>query len=651
MSVNILIIFYGIFCIQGCVDAQSADCDYRIKYDYTFDPMNQNKSYYSCYLNTNIKSSFNKVTTINGQHDSGHTDDDVNFLYTDKIGHINTFSSIFCQKFKNLKFIRTFNADIQSIDGNSFENCENLDILMLIGTQFHYIPHELLTRNSKLSEIWFTNSRLTTLSENLFISQNNLKRLYLHVNQINFLPSNVFDPLIELKTLDLGINNLQSIDSKWFKNLINLNWLILDENQITVVQDKSFEFLTNLEFASFSNNRINLLNSSFFVGLHNLKDLSLDRNGITELPQNTFEPLKNIVKLNLFGNNLTVIDAASFGVHNNLAGIYLQYNTINQIDEKFIDNTAVNWIYMEGNICSNAKLIGIENIKIGLKTCFENYKVAKSPQLLTSHVEVIRNYQCGQPVKGVGNIVGGRYVTRGYYPWVAVLSTLSGEYFCGGTLVSSRKVVTAAHCIQEKDAQYPKLAGEIIVRLGIYDLNKKVEVGRASNAVQSINVHPDWNTLTESFDADITVLVLDPEVNFSEFIQPICLVKASSALTGVVVGYGRSEDDTKIHENIPKIIETPIHSNRECFQNNQALKRISSGRTFCGGTGTGVGVCRGDSGNGLFVTDGTSYYLRGVVSSSLIGIPYGCDVDTYSVFTDVIKYVDWINGVSINRFE
>jgi secreted trypsin-like serine protease len=180
-------------------------------------------------------------------------------------------------------------------------------------------------------------------------------------------------------------------------------------------------------------------------------------------------------------------------------------------------------------------------------------------------------------------------------------------------------------------------------------LDKNIETGRISHAVQSVNMHPDWNTLTESFDADIAVLVLEVEVVFGKFIQPVCMPNLESniesAVTGIVVGYGKSEDDTKIHENIPKMLRSQIHNNVNCFQDNRALARISSGRTFCGGPGNGIGVCRGDSGGGLYVTDGRAYYLRGIVSSSLIDGRYGCDVDTFSVFTDVLKFADWIYSI------
>jgi len=213
---------------------------------------------------------------------------------------------------------------------------------------------------------------------------------------------------------------------------------------------------------------------------------------------------------------------------------------------------------------------------------------------------------------------------------------------------------TAAHCIQEKHSSIPTLAREFLVLLGVYDLDKPFEAGRTSYAVQSVNLHPDWNVHTEAFDADIAVLVLDNEVYFNNYIQPVCITLPNTNIAAVtkavVVGYGKSEDSTKVHENIPKILDTPIHTHQECFAHNDVLKRISSGRTICGGTGNGVGVCNGDSGSGLYVTDGNYYSLRGVVSSSAIGGQYGCDVDTYAVFTDVIKFNDWINGVQISRF-
>lgn len=53
----------------------------------------------------------------------------------------------------------------------------------------------------------------------------------------------------------------------------------------------------------------------------------------------------------------------------------------------------------------------------------------------------------------------------------------------------------------------------------------------------------------------------------------------------------------------------------------------------------------GDSGGGLYTSRGTKQYIRGIVSSSLFRTDGSCDVNRYSVFTNVAKYSNWINGV------
>jgi len=196
------------------------------------------------------------------------------------------------------------------------------------------------------------------------------------------------------------------------------------------------------------------------------------------------------------------------------------------------------------------------------------------------------------------------------------------------------------------------LARDITVLLGVHDLSTQHEVGRFPYAVQNIHIHPDWDPQTDTYDADIAVMILETEVTFSKYIQPICLMDSNSALAtnteGTVVGYGKDEDPYRDHLNIPKSINLLIHQNEDCFLKNYDLARFSSKRTFCGGSGNGTGICLSDSGSGFIVTDGTAYYLRGIVSASLYNMTYGCDVDTYSIFTNALKFTDWINEVSVD---
>lgn len=134
-------------------------------------------------------------------------------------------------------------------------------------------------------------------------------------------------------------------------------------------------------------------------------------------------------------------------------------------------------------------------------------------------------------------------------------------------------------------------------------------------------------------------------------------------LTGTVVGFGQSEDKSKIHETIPRKLEVQIESNDECFLKSYELAKISSNRTFCGGAKKGEGPCRGeklivkkklfiyfnfifllgDSGSGLFIKIGSSFFLKGIVSSSLFDDRGNCDVNKFAIYTDVPKFIRWIN--------
>jgi secreted trypsin-like serine protease len=152
-------------------------------------------------------------------------------------------------------------------------------------------------------------------------------------------------------------------------------------------------------------------------------------------------------------------------------------------------------------------------------------------------------------------------------------------------------------------------------------------------------MHSDWNPQVQSFDGDISLYELEQTIQFTNYIQPICWWQSTvdpQANFGIVVGYGRSENEARIHENKPKMIQVPIQSQESCFLREPSLAKLSSNRTFCGGRGDGTGVCSGDSGGGLVVNVNGVFYLRGIVSSSLIK-DFSCDVSNYAVFTNILR--------------
>jgi Trypsin len=167
--------------------------------------------------------------------------------------------------------------------------------------------------------------------------------------------------------------------------------------------------------------------------------------------------------------------------------------------------------------------------------------------------------------------------------------------------------------------------------------------------VKEIFVHPNWNPNIASYNGDISVIVMDGNVEFNRQVQPICLLSTLTATNGVVVGYGKSEDTTKRHENIPKKLDVHIPTNEKCFLDSPSLAAVSSGNTFCAGTTNGHSVCFGDSGGGLYVKQGNVFYLKGLVSASLKDANENCDSFNYAIYTDVLKFKSWIDNPSHNN--
>lgn len=173
------------------------------------------------------------------------------------------------------------------------------------------------------------------------------------------------------------------------------------------------------------------------------------------------------------------------------------------------------------------------------------------------------------------------------------------------------------------------------------------EIGTKAAGVDKVHTHPKWNPSLPRYDSDIAVIILAETITFNIYVQPICLISPDLSATaanikkGLVVGFGKSQNREKRHENIAKKLQLPILTNEECFLNDNILAKLSSNQTFCGGDAKGEGVCIGDSGGGLIINYNNAYYLRGIISASKIKDD-DCDVNSFAVFTDVLKFSDWI---------
>lgn len=165
-----------------------------------------------------------------------------------------------------------------------------------------------------------------------------------------------------------------------------------------------------------------------------------------------------------------------------------------------------------------------------------------------------------------------------------------------------------------------------------------------------IKIHNKWNIHSSKFDGDIAILVVEPKFRISSTIFPICLPsqddqRALKVKRGIVAGWGKSESSAK-HETIPRQAAIDIIDNEQCYLDDPRVAALSSRNTFCGGTGDASGPCNGDSGGPIVVKIGTTWFLRGIVSSGLLNSEKQCDVRSRVVYTNALKFIKWIHQIA-----
>ncbi|XP_059488124.1 transmembrane protease serine 11B-like protein [Neocloeon triangulifer] len=253
-------------------------------------------------------------------------------------------------------------------------------------------------------------------------------------------------------------------------------------------------------------------------------------------------------------------------------------------------------------------------------------------------------------------ILGGQDADSGQFPWHASLSFIWNTYelvdFCGATLISRKTLITAAHCLFHTSG-LPREASALEVTLGMRQISKDEEFRQIRRASKVI-VHPGYNHRND-FGDDIALIILAENVQVTAKVRPICLWNSNYDLnkiangTGTVVGWGRTSDDT-LPDTLQRA-DLKIVSYQECYQSSRLFmsENLHPRENFCAGyPHNQTGACKGDSGGGLYIRESGRYFLRGVVSSGIKKLEINkeefiaCDPNSYSLFTDVTNYMQWI---------
>ena len=161
--------------------------------------------------------------------------------------------------------------------------------------------------------------------------------------------------------------------------------------------------------------------------------------------------------------------------------------------------------------------------------------------------------------------------------------------WCGGTLISSTHVLTAAHCTQTDASSIRVLLGEH--NIADSDFNR-VDVAEIIN-------HPDYNSGT--IDNDYAILRLKNPVNFTNEVSPACLPGDLSAtyagVLATVTGWGTLSSGGS-QPTVLQEVDVTVTSNTVC---NNAYGSITN-NMICAAD-SGKDSCQGDSGGPMIAEE------------------------------------------------
>lgn len=178
-------------------------------------------------------------------------------------------------------------------------------------------------------------------------------------------------------------------------------------------------------------------------------------------------------------------------------------------------------------------------------------------------------------------IVGGDPADPKTWPWAVLLGRVEAAnkftVICGGTLISERHVLTAAHCFPEDASEDTKI---VTARMGEYDITTTTESDHFDRALCNTQIHENYRISSEGVFNDVALLTLcgdpipldDPD---SE-IQPACLPEA-----GIAAGEAAAKDDfTVIGWGATRNYGGPVDHLREAKVTPQPLAECQQASAF-----------------------------------------------------------------------
>jgi len=240
-------------------------------------------------------------------------------------------------------------------------------------------------------------------------------------------------------------------------------------------------------------------------------------------------------------------------------------------------------------------------------------------------------YPAGCQSAGVDRIVGGSPAPLGVAPYQASLLSLTGTNVCGGAILSSRAIMSAAHCFLNADGTNVN-PEYIVILVGTNNLSL---LGQTHSVSQIIS-HEEYDR--NSKENDLAILITVTKITMNENTKPIAIwtkyVRKGAPLT--LTGFGALSSNTENVTSVMQIIQLNDFDMETCKYAYRNVRPLFDSQ-LCTFTSAGEGSCYGDSGAPLVLDFYKDPVLVGIAS---FGIP--CAAGYPDVFTRISAFVDWI---------
>ncbi|KAM8858176.1 transmembrane protease serine 3-like [Synchiropus picturatus] len=259
----------------------------------------------------------------------------------------------------------------------------------------------------------------------------------------------------------------------------------------------------------------------------------------------------------------------------------------------------------------------------------QNLSSSSKSQCSSGKVTTLKCLDCGLRPAYSSRIVGGNISRPGQFPWQVSLHFRS-EHLCGGSILTSRWVLTAAHCVYgfADPALWSAHVG----------LTEQTVHGAESRAVDRIIYHARYRP--KALDYDIALMRLNRSLEFNGLVEPICLPNVGEEFDDGTLcwisGWGATEEEGETSV-VLRSAAVPLLSSKTCNLPEVYQGFISSWMICAGYLEGGTDSCQGDSGGPLACEDSV-WKLVGATSWGI-----GCAVrNKPGVYTRITRSLSWI---------